>query len=428
MQTVDNWFPTSASIRKERRQHGLGNDDREITLGSTKAEAIRISDAMHKRLKSGVEPGVLEKLPHCKVHLEAYAKQYGKLPKEPVFCCQVTETYCKSTMVCCSICSTWRHAECGGHYTHYSPQSSKEYFTPVCDRCHKEQKILSQCPIAVKRLSRQRSIQLRTVHAVTAIMRNSAYAKHGGTYKWPLGSVSSFHIGSHTKSIHLRHERAEKQWKEMAAKLNGTTSSKSSKAKSRTRDFERLMVNLEDAEGQTDRHNMTLFLEWDTAREKPVGFEKPCVNFFDPAEDDQDVPHFDFKVIDDENDKDEDDKKSQPEVGNDDNENNENNSSKIQLTPSEITEATATLTSTSIPSSFIRNNDENRGRIRARSTRVRNSPKRKKTLYCIRPGCKKKPRFDSSFCSDGCGVLTMEKDLLSSFQYASDMHPYELRP
>ena len=247
VQTVDSWFPSSTSIRKERRLQGLGNDDREITIGSTKAEVIQISDAMSKRLKADVEPGVLEKLPHCKVHIESYAKQYGKLPKEPVFCCQATETYCKSTMVCCSICSTWRHVECGGHYTHYSPQSSDEYFTPICDRCYKEQQILSICPIAVKRLSRQRSIQLRTVHAVTAIMRNSAYAKHGGTYKWPLGSVSSFHIGSHTKSIHLRHERAEKQWKEMAAKLNGTTSSKSSKAKSRTRDFERLMVNLEDA-------------------------------------------------------------------------------------------------------------------------------------------------------------------------------------
>jgi hypothetical protein len=78
-------------------------------------------------------------------------------------------------------------------------------------------------------------------------MRNCAYSKHGGTYKWPLGSVSPYNIGSHTKSIHLRHERSEKQWKEMAAKLNGISNTKSSKAKSRTRDFERLMVNLEDA-------------------------------------------------------------------------------------------------------------------------------------------------------------------------------------
>lgn len=102
-------------------------------------------------------------------------------------------------------------------------------------------------PLAVKRIARQRAIQLRTVHAVTAIMRNSAYAKHGGTYKWPLGSVSPFLIYGHTKSIQLRHERSEKHWKDMAAKLNANSSSKGSRAKTRTRDFERLMVNLEDA-------------------------------------------------------------------------------------------------------------------------------------------------------------------------------------
>lgn len=170
---------------------------------------------------------------------------------------------------------------------------------------------------------------------------------------------------------------------------------------------------------------MTLFLEWDTARENPVGFEKPCVNFFDPAEDDQDLPHFNFEDINDDNENDEDDKNSQPESKKVDDGNNSNN---LHLSSSEITEAATALTPASIPSSFVRNNDENRGRIRARSTRVRNSPKRKKRLYCIRPGCKKKPRFDSAFCSDGCGIITMEKDLLSSLQYASDMHPYELRP
>mmetsp|Transcript_143 Transcript_143/g.212 ORF Transcript_143/g.212 Transcript_143/m.212 type:complete len:914 (+) Transcript_143:88-2829(+) len=416
IQTVDNWFPTSSAIRRERRAHGLGNDDREVQLGSTKTKTVLISEEMNKRLRHGIEPGVLEKVPHCKVYCQSYLNQYGKLPKEPVFCCQVTETHCQSTMLCCSICSTWRHAECGGHYTHYSPKSTEENFKPICDRCYKEQVILNHYPLAEKRLARQRSIQLRTVHAVTAIMRNSAYAKHGGTYKWPLGSVSSFQIGSHTKSIHLRHERAEKQWKEMAAKLNCTSNSKSSRAKSRTRDFERLMVNLEDAEGQTDRHNMTLFLEWDLARDKPVGFEKPCLNFFDPAEDDQTEQHFHFVGTDDDDDNEGDIYKDGVINGNG-NVGSKDDKSGLSTTP------------TTLPlSPYTPTTDDNRGgRIIARPARVRQSPKSNKS-HCIRAGCKNKPRFDSSFCSDACGIWTMEKDLLCSLQYASEMHPYQLRP
>jgi hypothetical protein len=46
---------------------------------------------------------------------------------------------------------------------------------------------------------------------------------------------------------------------------------------------------------------------------------------------------------------------------------------------------------------------------------------------CLRPGCDNKPRFDSLFCSDACGVCTLENDLLRSFNYASDMHPSSLR-
>ena len=246
IQTVDNWFPSSSSIRKERRSKGVVNDEIDITLGNAENDSTRISEEMNNRLRSHVEPGVLEKIPHCRLYYEQYLNYNGKPPKESLFCCQVTETYCKSTMLCCSVCSTWRHAECGGHYTHYSKNNTGECFTPICDRCHLEKPILESFPLAERRISRQRCIQLRTVQAVTAMMRNSAYSKHGGTYKWPLGSVSPFLIGSHTKSIHLRHERAEKQWNQMSEKLNGM-SSKGKNTKSRTRDFERLMVNLEDA-------------------------------------------------------------------------------------------------------------------------------------------------------------------------------------
>ncbi len=259
-QSVDSWFPNSISIRRERRMDGVTNDEKEVKLGTTSSETIVISEEMSKRLRSDYEPGIMEKLPHCNCYNKAYMEQYGKLPKEPLFCFQVTEAYCNSAMVCCSVCGTWRHAECGGHHRHYSPKSTNEYFTPICDRCHEEKEIIDHFPTAEKRLARQRSIQLRTVHAITAIMRNSAYAKHGGTYKWPLGSVSHFHIGSHTKSIHLRQERSEKQWKEMSAKLNARNNTKSNKAKIRTRDFERLMVNLEDAGKFCSFCSMTLLL------------------------------------------------------------------------------------------------------------------------------------------------------------------------
>jgi hypothetical protein len=46
---------------------------------------------------------------------------------------------------------------------------------------------------------------------------------------------------------------------------------------------------------------------------------------------------------------------------------------------------------------------------------------------CARQGCKRKPRFDSIFCSDSCGVAAIEVDLLHSFEYANDIHPALLR-
>ncbi len=169
------------------------------------------------------------------------------------------------------------------------------------------------------------------------------------------------------------------------------------------------------AEGQTDRHNMTLFLQWDTEREQPVGFEKRCLNFFDPAEDDQDIQHFRFEDDDIE----EDQNNTNKDDSNDKQQDNQCDNDNPQLSTA--------LTQTSHESSFARDNKETHGRIRARTTKVRHSPKRNR-FQCIRPGCKRKPRFDSAFCSDGCGVLTMEKDLLYSLKYAIDMHPYELRP
>ena len=55
------------------------------------------------------------------------------------------------------------------------------------------------------------------------------------------------------------------------------------------------------------------------------------------------------------------------------------------------------------------------------------SGKNEEPSACARKGCSRKPRFDSVFCSDACGVSALESDLLRTFQYASDIHPSLLR-
>jgi hypothetical protein len=49
------------------------------------------------------------------------------------------------------------------------------------------------------------------------------------------------------------------------------------------------------------------------------------------------------------------------------------------------------------------------------------------THPCAREGCTRKPRFDSLFCSDSCGVSALELDLLRSYEESSDIHPSVLR-
>ena len=144
--------------------------------------------------------------------------------------------------------NTWRHFECGGHYDRYSTKSTEEEFIPICDRCHVDKEVLEKYPIAAKRMNRQHTELVRRTEATSAIMRQLAYAKHGGTYKWPLGSVSSTHIGGHTRSVHLRHERSEKQWGDMARILSTHVGLRPrERVEARTKELERLAVNLEDA-------------------------------------------------------------------------------------------------------------------------------------------------------------------------------------
>lgn len=146
-------------------------------------------------------------------------------------------------------------------------------------------------------------------------------------------------------------------------------------------------------EGQTDRHNMMLFLQNDTKfRPNPSGFDLPRRNIFDP-EDDPVYPALEAAVAaKPAADTNVADKSSHPENG-----------------------------QTKLDS--VHNDDEDK-KVPASEE---GAPKSNGCKSCARRGCDQKPRFDSVFCSDSCGVSTLESDLLLSLQYASKLHPAVLR-
>jgi len=251
---IDAWWPSLAEIRKERKILGEPQDDdifqeEDVILEPDmpfRANFTRIKD----RLVNDVAPGVFEMVCHCRVHeLHMNPKKGSSTSYEPVHCFQVTELYPKELMVCCSVCGTWRHAACGGHYKPYSVRECVDVpFTAICDRCHAEEKVLCDYPTAKRRLDRQRNELLRRALSTSATIRQLSFSKHGGSYKWPLGSVSTTHIGGHTRSVHLRQEKAEKQWKEMVYKLSKDYGSKTKeRVRMRTRELEKLLSSVEDA-------------------------------------------------------------------------------------------------------------------------------------------------------------------------------------
>lgn len=170
--------------------------------------------------------------------------------------------------------------------------------------------------------------------------------------------------------------------------------------------IESLVISLEffpfiypHTEAVTDLHNMTLFLQRDSARDTPAGFEKPCYNFFDPE-----TPSL---------------------------ENAADDIPKEDPTPKavEIDAVAADPISTSISASAAPK-EEGNGIPPAVSTSSDNdddagTKAKKKTnlAVCARGGCEKKCRFDSIFCSDACGVAVVEADLLKSLELASTLHP-----
>ena len=249
---IDTWWPSVASVRRERKIVGEPQDEDTFIddpeIPGPNSEFRMNMDKVKDSFCREVTPGVLEKIPHCKIHRMLMKKRKNPSAPELVFCFQVTELYPNDVMVCCSHCGTWRHTACGGHHKPYSIRECIDTpFNAVCDRCHEEEKVLRDNPVARRRIERQRTEQIRRALSTSAAMRQASFSKHGGTYKWPLGSVSATHIGGHTRSVHSRHDKAEKQWTDMANKLSRSSYRPKERVKVRTKELERLLVSVEDA-------------------------------------------------------------------------------------------------------------------------------------------------------------------------------------
>lgn len=119
-----------------------------------------------------------------------------------------------------------------------------------------------------------------------------------------------------------------------------------------------------------ERHNIIQFLENDTRKEDPAGYEKHLRNLFDPVDDVHPV-------------------------------NND-----------EVAGASYSMVGSEPPAKRVGTGD-------AHST--------SDEVICAKRGCCKKPRFDSLFCSDSCGVSELERDLLRTMYIAGELHPSVMR-
>lgn len=153
-----------------------------------------------------------------------------------------------------------------------------------------------------------------------------------------------------------------------------------------------------------DRHNMLLFLQQDTSREKPVGFERSRRNIFDPEDDlvkvDSTSSGSNGGAVSDD---------LEIESIRSDNQFKTpiNGSASIMR---DTVGRTAPTTASATNASYG-------------ATDVDDASK----SICARKGCHKRVRFDSLFCSDACGLSALEYDLLGAMQFGGDIHPSLLR-
>jgi hypothetical protein len=116
---VDSWWPSPEQLRLEHRGAGVSSDEDDLEVSRGNVKKVR------HRLATRAEPGVLQKLNHCRIHrVRTKDKKMSNNTPELVFCFQVTELYPNDIMVSCSMCGTWRHAACGGHWKPYSTRDN----------------------------------------------------------------------------------------------------------------------------------------------------------------------------------------------------------------------------------------------------------------------------------------------------------------
>lgn len=288
---IDPWWPSVNAIKRERRNDGINVDEDDFVDSLSANDApFRVNETeVRNRLANQIEPGVLEKLPHCRIHLLRSLQQNQNNGAKPdfAFCVQVTDLYPNDPMVHCSSCGTWRHTKCGGRCTPSSGAVDRDArLSTICDLCYAETSYVNESQIGTELLQRQRMEHARRSLATSAVIRHFSHSKNAGTYKWPMGSVSSNHIAGHIRSVQVRYEKAEKQWADMTSRLARSLGFRArDRVKNRQREFERLLSSLEDAEAFTDRHNMFLFLMRDIMKVTPAGFENEERNMLDPADD-----------------------------------------------------------------------------------------------------------------------------------------------
>lgn len=140
--------------------------------------------------------------------------------------------------------------------------------------------------------------------------------------------------------------------------------------------------NLE-TEGIMERHNMIQFLQNDCRKEDPAGYEKHLRNIFDP---DDDYEHSDQEA------------------------------DEVASTPSQKEETLQGMVGRKPPANLTRLGEG-----------IETGSQLTDETVCARNGCCKKPRFDSMFCSDSCGILELEGDLLRAMYIAEEMHPSLMR-
>lgn len=128
-----------------------------------------------------------------------------------------------------------------------------------------------------------------------------------------------------------------------------------------------------------ERHNMIQFLENDTRKDAPAGYEKELRNLFDPDDDEHPADADDLVTV--------------------------------PSQESQYEETTLRMVGRKPPAR--RNEHGNGSKINEE--------------ICARKGCCKRPRFDSVFCSDSCGVSELERDLLRALYIAGELHPSMMR-